>query len=151
MKNLFREKITKCHFFLCSMLFLLLLALIPTAAEAQSPHPVDRWVENCIARDSSTAGMLACLDEGYARWDNELNYVYQGLRALLNQPQKEILKKSQRAWIAYRDAEFETINAIYGSLDGSMWRLASLSAKVEMVKARTLELSMYLESLREGR
>ncbi len=96
-------------------------------------------------------GMLSCLDEGYSRWDSELNFMYQGLRGLLNQQQKEALKKAQRAWIAYRDAEFETINLIYGSLQGSMWRLAAMSAKVEMVKARTLELQAYSESLQEGR
>ena len=151
MKNLLGKIVAKSAVFLCVFLAMLLSVLAPAVTEAQSPHPVDRWIENCIAQDSSTVGMLACLDEGYARWDTELNDVYQNLRGLLNSSQKEILKKSQRAWIAYRDAEFETVNAIYGSLDGSMWRLASLSAKVEMVKARTLELSIYLDSLREGR
>ena len=153
--NMMKNDIEKIPAKECFALYVALAAFVlitmPSIAKAQSPHPADRWIEDCIARDSSTAGMSACLDGGYRRWDNELNHVYQGLRGLLNQHQKEILKRSQRAWIVYRDAEFETIQALYGSLDGSMWRLAAISAKVEMVKARTLELNMYLESLQEGR
>jgi uncharacterized protein YecT (DUF1311 family) len=95
--------------------------------------------------------MLSCLDDAYQRWDNELNIVYQRLRGHLHAEGKSVLKTSQRAWIAYRDAEFQTIDAIYGSLQGSMWSLTRMSAKVEFVKARTLELQMYLEALLEGR
>ncbi|MCP4401916.1 MAG: DUF1311 domain-containing protein [bacterium] len=151
MKNYIEKLFSIRRVFLCAILAALLLAVFPSEAMAQSPHPVDRWIEGCIAQDSSTMGMLSCLDEGYSRWDSELNFMYQGLRGLLNQQQKEALKKAQRAWIAYRDAEFETINLIYGSLQGSMWRLAAMSAKVEMVKARTLDLQAYSESLQEGR
>ena len=129
----------------------LALLLVPVTVKAEEEHAIDRRLGACIDKDYSTAGMLNCLDEAYIMWDKELNAVYQGLRGLLNPRQKDALKTSQRAWLAYRDAEFETIELIYGSLDGTMWSLAARDDKVGLLRSRVLELSVYLESLREAK
>jgi uncharacterized protein YecT (DUF1311 family) len=50
--------------------------------------------------------MVECLDEGaYGAWDKELNTVYKGLMATLDSKAAELLRASQRHWIAYHDAK----------------------------------------------
>ncbi len=128
----------------------MLFALVPAIVSAEGEHPVDQQCEACIDRDSSTAGILKCLDEAYVMWDRELNTVYRNLRKLLGPQQLEALKTSQRAWLRYRDAEFETLELMYRSLDGTMWAIAAQDDKVELVKTRVLTLSIYLDSLQKG-
>ena len=94
--------------------------------------------------------MIQCLEQSYNRWDEELNRVYQALRNRLNAEGKSVLKRSQRAWLVYRDAEFTTINMIYGSLQGTMWSLVRVDSTVQIVKNRARELQTYLEDLYEG-
>jgi uncharacterized protein YecT (DUF1311 family) len=94
--------------------------------------------------------MIQCLEQSYIRWDEELNRVYQALRNRLKTEGRSVLKESQKAWLVYRDAEFITINMIYGSLQGTMWNLVRVDSTVQVVKTRTRELQTYLNDLYEG-
>ncbi len=130
---------------------LLLLTCIAPAVLAQEQHPIDRWTDTCMGKDPSTTGMLHCFEQAYAMWDDALNDEYQTLRGLLTPQGATSLQTAQRAWIAYRDAEFVAIDTIYGSLEGTMWLLAGMSAKVEFIRNRVRELQLYSSSLLEGR
>ena len=73
----------------------LLLAAFPLApfpASAQSQHEMN-------------AGAAA----DFAKADKELNEVYAKVLGVLDDGSKEKLKKSQRAWVAYRDAEAQGV------------------------------------------
>jgi len=48
---------------------------------------------------------IYCTNKIYASADADLNKNYQQLRLKLDETQQKILKKSQLAWIRYRDAE----------------------------------------------
>lgn len=48
---------------------------------------------------------IYCTNKIYASADADLNKNYQQLRQKLDETQQKILKKSQLAWIRYRDAE----------------------------------------------
>lgn len=48
---------------------------------------------------------IYCTNKIYASADADLNKNYQQLRQELDETQQKILKKSQLAWIRYRDAE----------------------------------------------
>ena len=143
---------TKIQLFVTGLsMTLILLMLTVSSISAQEQHPIDRWADSCMGKDPSTAGMLRCLEQAYAMWDNALNDEYQTLRGLLTPQGLAALKTAQRAWIAYRDAEFTAIDTIYGSLDGTMWFVTRMSAKVEFVRSRVQELRLYSSSLIEGR
>jgi uncharacterized protein YecT (DUF1311 family) len=121
------------------------------ASQVEEKHPIDRWIEACIDKDSSTAGMMKCITQGYQKWDTELNRVYKALRKQLSDAKgKETLRNAQRAWLKYRDAEFETVGAVYGSLEGTMWGPVAGGAQIEIIKNRTLKsgsgISRYLDS-----
>ena len=129
-----------------------LIGLFASTVNAVEPasDPIDRKATACIDRDPSTAGMIECLQQAYADWDAELNTVYADVRARVNPQAQSALKDAQRLWISYRDAEFAAIDAIYGAMEGTMWRLAGLSRKVEFLKNRVIELRMYVEDLNQA-
>ncbi len=129
-----------------------LISLFAATVGAVEPasDPIDRKATACMDREPSTAGMIECLQQAYAEWDAALNTTYADVRLRLNPEAQNALKEAQRLWIGYRDAEFLAIDTIYGAMQGTMWRLAGLSRKVEFVKNRVLELRLYATDLNEG-
>ena len=62
------------------------------------------YADNC-EKTRNTYDDIYCTNKIYASADDDLNKNYQHLRHQLNNTQQKILKKSQLAWIRYRDAE----------------------------------------------
>ncbi len=88
--------------------------------------------------DGGTAEMVRCLAEATAKWDKRLNEAY---REALNdkeapKEQREQLRKAQRLWLQYRDANCE----YYALGEGSISRLNAGSCLFDMTKARAKEL-----------
>jgi uncharacterized protein YecT (DUF1311 family) len=108
-------------------------------------HPLDLELEACLTLDPSTAGMINCLNLAYEKWDAELNRVYQELRGALNPEGRESLREAQRAWIAFRDAEFDLMARMYGPGDGSLARVEAAGRRVDFIRSRVLALSAYME------
>ena len=118
-------------------------ALAASAQDEPDPHPIDVFVEGCLDKNVSTLGMMQCFEQGYAKWDAELNKQYKQLATRLNADQKAALLAAQRQWIAYRDLEFKTLASIYTGLEGTMYRPMHVSARMELVRKRTLDLKAY--------
>lgn len=112
-------------------------------------HHIDGYLESCIAADSTTAGMINCTNQAYSLWDEELNLKYTNLMSSLSPAEKQALRNSQRQWIAFRDAEFKAIDALYNRLDGTMYLPMRVADRLEIVKARVLQLSGYNRLLNE--
>lgn len=97
--------------------------------------------------DYSTQGMVEASVECMEGYDALLNKYYKMLLAKLEGPDKEILKKSQRNWIAFRDSE-EELNGMLTKEEysggGTIQRLHYCGRNLEMVKARVNELFIYL-------
>ena len=72
---------------------LLLLFSLPTLAAAQCKDAV------------STRDMHDCMDNEWKKSDAELNRVYQESLKKLKPEQAALLRKAQRAWLTYRDAQ----------------------------------------------
>lgn len=120
---------------------------VAPASGQTAKHPIDAWLEDCTARDESTAGQIACLAAAYEKWDAELNRVYQELMSALPEVSRPALKSAQIAWLKQRDEEFKLLDAVYDLLDGSMYRLMKAADRVDIVRKRALELSSYLDVL----
>jgi uncharacterized protein YecT (DUF1311 family) len=112
----------------------------------QRKHPIDKWVDACVEKDYSTVGMMNCGEQAVQKWDAELNRVYQALKKQLNADGKKALKTAQKAWLKYRDKEFKTIGAVYGSRQGTMWLPVLAFARADVVKNRVLQLKEYLDA-----
>ncbi|MDM8552084.1 DUF1311 domain-containing protein [Desulfobacterales bacterium HSG2] len=120
-----------------------------TPAQENKIHPTDKFLEECMVKDSTTMGMMDCIKEAYKLWDTELNKVYKQLRSVLNPTQKKDLKTAQLKWIKYRDSEFKLIDSIYSSFEGTMYMPMNAGERMKIVKKRTLELRAYLDLIKD--
>ena len=91
---------------------------------------------------STTRDVEQCLAAGLARADAELNRYYAATVARLTRDGDTTslakLRASERAWIAYRDAECDAVYDWWkgGTIRGTM----SLECRTSITKARTLEV-----------
>ena len=92
-----------------------------------------------------------CALEDFEKADRALNETYQTLIRKRHSEKAYIdaLRKAQRAWVRFRDAE---LNAMFACDDenpricwGSMYNLLYLNAKTELTQARTRRLRQYIE------
>ncbi len=115
----------------------------------QKQHPIDAWLDRALAKDSSTHGMRQATHRAEILWDQELNRAYAGLKARLSRTQASALARSQRAWLAFRDAEFHAIEQTVGRKEGTMWWVVADQKRLEVVRARALQLESLKQSLEE--
>ncbi|HYR77301.1 MAG TPA: lysozyme inhibitor LprI family protein [Pyrinomonadaceae bacterium] len=134
---------------LLALISILLLTSLSTAQE-QPQHPIDKALDACIDKNGSTAGMVECTDKAYAAWDKELNKNYGELMRALNPKQKEALRLAQLEWIKYRDLEFKSIDSVYDTLEGTMYIPMRISAHLEVIKKRALELKDRLDLIKDS-
>lgn len=86
--------------------------------------------------DGSTYEMVECLKDKTAVWDKRLNAAYPKALAAAQPKQREQLRKAQRAWVAYRDA-----NCLYWGLgEGTIARIQAGDCMYRMTKKRAEEL-----------
>lgn len=120
---------------------------VAEAYEEVENHPIDRELEQKIDEDPSTAGMINALQWAEKEWDKLLNANYKALMEKLDKESQGRLRESQRAWIKFRDLEYEFNGSFWGSFDGTMYRTFSPSFRTDFVKERALRLGYYLEDL----
>lgn len=87
--------------------------------------------------------MTNCTNGASARWDKELNNIYTDLVPLLSPDEQNALRAAQRQWMLYRDAEFKLIDEMYKTKDGTMYIPMRAADRLEIVKARALQLQSY--------
>ena len=81
--------------------------------------------------------------ENFKKADKELNEVYAKVLANLDDEAKENLKKAQRAWVAWRDAEAD-FRADAEARGGSMWPLVLEGIRSRLTKERVKGLKELL-------
>ena len=125
-------------------------------ADAQAPtlHPIDAQLHRCLedTTNQTTKGMRDCAYVAMEAWDAEMNKDYQALLGLMKPEGQTALREAQRAWLFYRDKEFDLTNELYMSeMQGTMYHVVATNANMELVKARALELKTMLDALNEQR
>lgn len=121
------------------------LCLLVSYAFAQDQkHTIDVALENCMEKNPSTHGTMSCIVEAQKQWDAELNKQYKALTLKLTPVQKTALLNAQREWIKWRDLEFKSIDALYSTMEGTMYQPMQLNDKMEVVRNRAIELKSYL-------
>lgn len=116
---------------------------------AKKEHAIDSWLKGCMEKDASTLGTNACLAQALARWDKEMNRVYQELNGQLDTERRNALREAQRAWVAFRDRELAWLGGFYGRLEGSMYGSMLVADRVEVTRKRALELGSMLDVLQQ--
>jgi uncharacterized protein YecT (DUF1311 family) len=138
-----------------SLLLICLLGLAAPALHAQDaaePHPIDAQLDACmnIPENQSTQGTVGCLEAARTAWDAELNRNYKLLMGALKTPGQEALRTAQRQWIAYRDKETLFSDLMHRNMDGTMFLIFAADRRMQLVRARALELASYYDTLSLG-
>jgi uncharacterized protein YecT (DUF1311 family) len=109
---------------------------VPTAAPVQEQHPIDRQTEVCMESER----VDICFDRATRAWDGEMNRQWGILLGRLDGDGAERMRASQRAWITHRDAEFAAIDAIFGTMAGSIAGMIVGDNYASVVRRRALAL-----------
>lgn len=126
-----------------------LVLLAPLTQAQEEKHRIDQWLEGQLEKNHSTAGMCDALHQAGVMWDEQMNVSYKYLIEKFNAEQKADLQKSQRAWLAFRDAESKVQSLLADPYFGSIGRVDAANEYYEMIKSRALKLTVYEEALRE--
>jgi uncharacterized protein YecT (DUF1311 family) len=124
---------------------LLLFLLLSFPALAADPDPLDAALDACLAKPegSSTPGMVECTGDAIRAWDKRLNEVYQQVMAGLDSKSRELLRVSQRRWVAFREAEHEAMGGPWRQDRGTIIRVLTANADLSAIKQRVQELQLY--------
>lgn len=119
--------------------FLRLVVFVCTTAGllAQTPGPSGQGSGEC-ASAVTTAAMRNCEESRYATEQQELDSAYQDLMKHLDGGQKQKLRKTQRAWLRFRDANADFQASLMEG--GTLAPLVRIGSLTEMTKARAQEL-----------
>jgi uncharacterized protein YecT (DUF1311 family) len=130
------------------MLRVVLVTMMFAGAADADEHPVEIATTACLEQpaNASTHGQVQCLNAAEQDWDRALNRVWGDLLDLAPAEAHAAMRKAQRSWLAFRDAEFAAIDSTYGAMDGTMYRLFAASARARIVADRVRQL----ESLRSA-
>ena len=121
----------------------MVIALVVAASTAGLAVDCGR-LEDCDHEDCACQfAFYAC--EPFKQEDDKLNAAYRRLldRARDDAALVERIKKAQRAWVAFRDAQMEALTAGGGWGDASPW--CEWSAKQWLTERRTQDLESMLE------
>lgn len=140
-----------------ALLALSLAAFTPLAFAAEpfcdsgDPHPIDVQFE----RDMDDSGgvtlkMRNAQGRAYKRWDTELNVAYQELMASLAPDEQAALKKAQRAWLKFREAESEFWWTESISGGGTLQPVIVAGHGIELLKKRVCRLKRYKHAAEYG-
>ena len=100
--------------------------------------------------DYSTAGMNITIDEMTSSYDKLMNKYYNKLLKALKPEDKKALVTTQKAWLAYRDAEAGLISTMTKEVysgGGTIQSNIATSAYADLVVNRTIEIFNYYDNL----
>ncbi len=118
-------------------------------AQAQRPRPkyarekrdpIDVEMDQRLLKAQSTLESVQAIEHAQQRWDAELNRAYNRLMRVLPPDQSHAVRIAQRAWLKYRDAEFDAGNSIIGSWEGSAYNSVQVGHRMKVVRDRVLLL-----------
>lgn len=92
------------------------------------------------AAKKTVADQKAAADEALKFWDDELNLVYQAIRASMTEEEFDALRTEERAWLRTRDAAASEAAASVNQ-SNSAQNLAYTQSLTESTKARVYELA----------
>ena len=123
------------------------VASLAPPALAADKDPIDGALERCLETPSgqTTAGMVECIGAATTAWDRRLNEAYQKAMQALDPRSQDLLRASQRKWLAFRDAEATALNGPWRLSAGTLAQVTTANANLSAVKERAEELSAYTD------
>jgi uncharacterized protein YecT (DUF1311 family) len=123
-----------------------LAALLFGAPAVAAPgDPTAAALARCLddAANASTAGQTDCEASALRAYDQRMNLAYAALLRSLPAAAGQQLRRSQRLWLAFRDAERSAIGAIHATRQGTMYVPMQAAAVTRLTRDRALQLEAY--------
>lgn len=125
------------------LVFILITAIFPVIAHGDQPvvsEPSSLPIENKICGDGTILEMNSCMASEYTNINAEMEKVFLNLVSVLLRP--DGIKKSQAAWMEYRDKECanEVLQA-----GGSLLALSLNSCRIGLTRERLARLRWHLK------
>lgn len=113
------------------------------AHEDDNPYKFTPRFAECMDKSGETTlGMKECIAEETNKQDKRLNSAYKKVLKSLSSKRQAQLKKAQRAWVAYRDAECEYLHDPDG---GTLAGVISANCYMDKTAQRATELESSME------
>ena len=125
--------------------------LLPSALQAEEAQA------GCYDKAQTQLDSNSCADEEYASADAELNRVYKAILEKYKDDSRFIKKfrEAQRAWLKYRDAEFEATFP-YADTEhsreyyGSVFPMCAAQFRAQLTRERIVKLREWLDGNEDG-
>ena len=118
-------------------------------AQETSVHAIDKALALCEKKQGAfTRGEAECLTVSLESWEKDVADTYDALQKLVSDDELKSLAAGQKGWSDYRDREFDFINELFRNKRGTIYVPRRISYRIEVVKARALELEKYLHAVR---
>jgi uncharacterized protein YecT (DUF1311 family) len=127
-----------------SLVLFIFMAGTTIYAAPQKKDPIDIAMDKAMEKNPSTAGMVQAAAQADEKWQKEIERTLGVLQKEMTAEQWKALQESQQAWVQYRDKELQTQNALYGSMEGTLWRPVAASSAMQLNRARALLLRDYI-------
>ena len=98
--------------------------------------------------NAATSGQTDCEARAARAYDRRMNAAYAALLRELPPAVAQQFRQSQRAWLAFRDAEARARDAFYATRQGTMYVPMQASDATNIVRDRALQLEAMLRGLR---
>jgi|SRR5580704_6700133 uncharacterized protein YecT (DUF1311 family) len=127
-------------------LLVFVVFLVSSMANAQATKdPIDQSLDACLnsLAGASTVGQTDCADKAYAAWDAELNKVYQKLMKNLDPASRDLLRTSQRQWLAFQTSEKKFQAGPWRQKGGTLIGVSVNLDNVGALRSRVMSLRTY--------
>ena len=128
------------------------IAAMPGIAAGPGKDATDAALDRCLAdpANASTAGQTECEAAAARSYVRRMNVAYNTLLRRLPAPAAARLRRSQQAWLAFRDAEGQTRQGIYATRQGTMYVPMQSDDATTVIGDRARLLERYMRVLTIG-
>jgi uncharacterized protein YecT (DUF1311 family) len=123
-------------------------ALAASSARDGTATALDRCL--AVPANASTASQTDCEAAALRGYDQRMNAAYAALLRRLPAMAGQRLRRSQQAWLAYRNVEGTTRDALYANRQGTMYVPMQADDAVVLVGDRARLLERYVRALEIG-
>ncbi|MGE4698764.1 lysozyme inhibitor LprI family protein [Yersinia enterocolitica] len=121
-----------------------ILLILFSSSTLSKASVIDKELVQCRSNPVNVSDMAIadCYEAATKSWDKLLNAEYELLISDtdLSKEFKDSLKRSQLAWIKYKDLSLDAITKFYDNERGSYWQIVSTENKMLITKNKAVEL-----------
>ncbi len=141
---------TKTHSIMKPLIvfFIVISCTLNLLAQQQNTEH-DKDLDKCLKNKEEYQGKEECYQGFEIKWKDEIDHYKQLFAKEFFLDTKELLEKSQKEWEKYKKGEIQFLENFYKDMDGSFYDMMHAKAKMNIYRARALQLKTVYESVHQ--